>query len=263
VRASYVVALGLVGSLALLLLVGPTLVVLITSFTSSAALRFPPPGLSLGPYRSLIFDSPEIVAAALVSLRVAVTATLFATVLAVAAGLGISRSRAGWARLADTLLMSPLLLPSLALGLGLLLVFSALSVSLSITTLIVGHVVICAPFILRTTLANLAQLDPALEESSRSLGGRPWFTFLNVTLPQIRGGVMAGAFLAFMASYDNVAISLFLADAESEVLPLRMWNIIENMLDVRAAAASGVLIGLTVLLLLVMERIANLSRYVR
>ena len=74
---------------------------------------------------------------------------------------------------------------------------------------------------------------------------------------------MAGAFLAFMACFDNVAISLILADTESEVLPLRMWTIIEHLLDVRAAAASGVLIGLALVPLLSMERITDLSRYVR
>lgn len=262
-RLSYRTALGLFGGIALALLVGPTLVVLITSFTSSAALRFPPPGLSLEPYRALLQDSPEIVDAAWVSLKVAATATLVATILAVAAALALSRSRSPWARAADTLLMSPLLMPGLALGLGLLLVFDAVGWRLSITTLIIGHVVICAPFVLRTTLASLAQFDRTLEECSRSLGGRPWFTFWHVTLPVNRSGIAAGAFLAFMASFDNVAISLFLADARSEVLPLRMWNLIENMLDVRAAAASGLLIALTLLLLLLMERVAGFSRFMR
>lgn len=262
-RATYAVTLGVVAGGAFALLVGPTLVVLITSFTSSPALRFPPPGLSLVPYRSLIFGSPEIVDAAGVSLRVACSATAMATILAVAAAIGITRSEGRWARAAETLLMSPVLVPTLALAFGLLLVFSAAGLSVSTTTLIIGHVVICSPFVLRTTLASLAQFDPALEESSRSLGGRPWFTFANVTLPQIRGGIAVGAFLAFMASFDNVAISLFLADAQSEVLPLRMWNLIENLLDVRAAAASGVLIAATVVLLLIMERAANLSRFLR
>lgn len=262
-RFSYALVLSVLATVALVLLAGPTVIVLVTSFTASAALRFPPPGFSFEPYRALIFDSPEIVAALGVSLKVAALATLFATAFAGAAAIAIARSRAGWARIADTLFMSPLLVPTLALGLGLLLAFNLAGIAVSPTTLVLGHVVICCPFVLRTTLASLAQLDPALEDSSRSLGGRPFFTFLHVTLPLVGGGVIAGAFLAFMASFDNVAISLFLADARSEVLPIRLWNLIENLLDVRAAAASGLLIAVTLTALLIMERVTGISRYVR
>jgi len=76
-------------------------------------------------------------------------------------------------------------------------------------------------------------------------------------------GVGAGAFIAFMASFDNVAISLFLSDARSEVLPIRMWHIIEANLDVRAAAASGVLIAAAVVLMLILERLTGVSRHLR
>jgi putative spermidine/putrescine transport system permease protein len=76
-------------------------------------------------------------------------------------------------------------------------------------------------------------------------------------------GVAAGAFIAFMMSFDNVAISLFLSDARSEVLPIRLWNIIESNLDVRAAAVSGVLIAATTVLVLLMERVVGVSRHVR
>src|ERR1700694_5215250 len=261
-QGSYQVVLGLAGCIALLLLVAPTAIILITSFTCSSALRFPPPGLSLGWYRALLTDSPEIVEAAVVSVRVAVAATGLGTLLAVSGALGIAGSTTRWARILDSALMSPLLLPSLALGLGLLLTFTLLETKVSITTLTLGHTTICFPFILRTTRASLTQLDPSLRDASESLGGSPWFTFLNVTFPLIRGGIAAGAFIAFMASLDNVAISLFLADARSQVLPIRMWNIIENMLDVRAAAASGILILTTIVLMLVMERVAGLSKHI-
>jgi putative spermidine/putrescine transport system permease protein len=262
-RWSYVVVLGALGGTAMVLLAAPTLIVLITSFTSAETLRFPPPGFSLRWYRALAFDSPEIVGAALVSLKVAAAATLAGTVMATAAALAIASSTARWARAADTMLMSPMLLPALALGLGLLLSFNLLGVGLSMATLIIGHTVITFPFVLRTTLASLAQIDGALEECSRSLGAGAWFTFANVTFPLARGGIAAGAFIGFMASFDNVAISLFLADARSEVLPIRLWDLIENLLDVRAAAASGVLIAVTIVLMGVMERVTGLSRYIR
>jgi putative spermidine/putrescine transport system permease protein len=262
-RISFALTFGLVGGAALLLLVSPTVIVLITSLTSGFSLKFPPDGLSLKWYVALFTASPEIVAAAKVSLQVAALATAAAALLATAAALALARSQAALARTLDSLLMSPLLLPSLVLGLAMLIAFDRAGFELSLTTLVIGHIAICFPFILRTAMASLATLDPALLESATSLGARGWFAFRTVTLPLIRNGVGAGAFMAFMASYDNVAISLFLSDARTEVLPIRMWNLIENMLDVRAAAASGILIGATLLLLFVMERAFGLTRYLR
>ncbi len=262
-RWSFGAALGVLGGIAMLLLIAPTVIVLVTSFTNAYSLKFPPPGYSPRWYAALWNDSPEIVAAALLSLKIAAIATAVSTVLAVAAALALSRRREAWARLLDSIFMSPLMLPTLALGLALLMMFNLMNQGLSPTTLVIGHVAICAPYILRTTSASLMQLDPVLLESARSLGARPVFVFRTVTLPLVMPGIAAGAFIAFMASFDNVAISLFLSDARSEVLPIRMWHIIESSLDVRAAAASGVLIAATIVLGLVMERLAGISRHLR
>jgi putative spermidine/putrescine transport system permease protein len=128
---------------------------------------------------------------------------------------------------------------------------------------VAGHIAITAPYVFRTTTASLVQLDGALFECARSLGASPLFMFRTVTLPLIFRGVAAGAFIGFMYSFDNVAVSLFLSDARSEVLPIRMWHLIESSLDVRAAAVSGVLILSTLLLMVVMERVAGISRHLR
>jgi len=262
-RWSFAAVFGLAGGLAVLLLVAPTVIVLITSFTSAYSLKFPPPGYSTRWYLALWNDSPEIIAAAQLSLEVAAIATAVATVLAVAGALALARRTAAWARMLDAIFMSPLMLPTLALGLALLVLFNLLGTGLSRTTLVIGHVAICAPYILRTTSASLLQLDPALLDSARSLGARPWFTFRTVTLPLIAPGIAAGAFIALMASFDNVTVSLFLSDARSELLPIRMWHIIESNLDVRAAATSGVLIGAAVVLMLILERLTGVSRHLR
>ena len=262
-RWSFNGLIGLIGAIATLLLVAPTVIVLITSFTSAFSLKFPPPGYSLRWYRALINDSPEIIAAALTSLQVAATATAISVRLAVAAALVLVRRRALWARLADSIFMSPLMLPTLALGLALLVLFNIAGSGLSPATLVIGHIAITTPYILRTTSASLMQLDPALIESARSLGAGPRYVLITITLPLIAPGIAAGAFIAFMASFDNVAISLLLSDARSEVLPIRLWHIIEASLDVRAAAASGLLIALTIILALIMERVAGISRHLR
>ena len=262
-RWSFNVVVGLLALIAALLLVAPTVVVLITSFTSGFSLRFPPPGYSARWYLALWNDSPEILAAALTSLQVAGIATSISVLLGVAAALALARRTGAWARFLDSLFMSPLMLPTLALGLALLVLFNIAGTGLSLATLVIGHIAITTPYVLRTTIASLSQMDPQLLESARSLGARPLFAFRTITLPMIAPGIAAGAFIAFMSSFDNVAISLFLSDARSEVLPIRLWHIIEANLDVRAAAASGVLIAFTILLGIVMEKLAGISRHLR
>jgi putative spermidine/putrescine transport system permease protein len=128
---------------------------------------------------------------------------------------------------------------------------------------VIGHTIVCVPFVMRTTIATLAQLDPALLESSASLGASRWYTFRWVILPLIGSGILAGAFLAFMSSFDNIPVSLFLRNAGTDMLPIRMWQDLESLLDVRIAAVSGVLVLATLVLMVIMERIAGLSKRLR
>ncbi|MFM8547546.1 MAG: ABC transporter permease [Betaproteobacteria bacterium] len=262
-RQSFRGVLGVLATLSLLLLLAPTVIVLIASFTSAFSLKFPPPGYSTKWYLALWNDSPEILAAFGLSLKVAAIATAVSVVLAVAAALALARRRENWARMAEAMFLSPLMLPTLALGLALLMLFNLAGTGLSFWTLVIGHIAITSPYIVRTTTASLVQLDAGLLDSARSLGASATYTFFTVTLPLILPGVAAGAFIAFMYSFDNVAVSLFLSDARSEVLPIRMWHIIESNLDVRAAAVSGVVITATLGLMLIMERLVGVSRHVR
>src|SRR5207247_9208010 len=117
--------------------------------------------------------------------------------------------------------------------------FSLAGLRLSWLTLAIGHIVVCAPIVVRTAVAALAQLDPALLESSASLGAGRLYTFRRVTLPLLSRGIAAGSFLAFMASFGNVPVSLFLSDARTEALPLHLWQLIGTHLDRRPAAPRG------------------------
>ena len=252
---------GLAG-LCFLLLVLPTLVVIVVSFTSGFSLKFPPPGYSLRWYAALL-DAWQLHFAASNSLKVAIWTTALAVLLGVAASLAIARSEKATARVLDSVFMSPLILPALSFGLAALMFFTLIGLPVSPLTLVIGHMVVCVPYVVRTTVAALAQLDPALLESSASLGASRLYTFRRVTLPLIRPGILAGAFIAFMSSFDNVPVSLFLRDARTDMLPIRMWQDLENKLDVTIAAVSGVMIAFTVVLMLVMERAAGLSRRLR
>ena len=262
---SYGLVIGGLALLAVFIIVAPVIIVLMTSFTEGQSLKFPPKGFSLTWYEQL-FDpskSRQIHRTAGNSLEIACFSTLFGVVLATLAALGLARNRAKFARVADSLFMSPLVLPGITFGLAALVYFSLLGFRPSINLMIAGHMVVTMPFILRTTTASLSQLDPALLDSSQSLGASWLYTLRRVTLPLIAPGIAAGAFLAFMASIDNVPVSLFLSNARTETLPIRMWGMMESTLDVRVAAVSGVLITAAFILMLIMEWTVGLTRRMR
>ena len=253
------VVFGVLTGVAVVFLIAPTIVMLLTSFTATESLRFPPQGYSLRWYRALL-DAEQMQAAAWSSLIVAVWTTVIALVLGTAGALAIARSSARWARIADVLFMSPLILPALAFGFAALVYIHLLGFHPSIPLLIVGHVVVCVPFVLRTTIAALLQVDAGVFDASASRGAGRVMTFRRVTLPLIGRGIGAGAFLAFMASFDNVPVSLFLADERTEMLPIHLWQQIDTNLDVRTAAISGVIVIATIVLMVLAERFAGLSR---
>src|SRR6186997_1366965 len=234
-------------AICVVILISPTLIVIIMSFTNGFSLKFPPPGYSLRWYAALV-DAWQLHFAALNSLKIALWTTALSILLGVAAALGIARSKTLTAKVLDSLFMSPLVLPALAFGLS---------------ALVIGHTIVCVPYVIRTTVAALAQLDPVLLESSASLGASRLYSFRRITLPLIRPGILAGGFIAFMSSFDNVPVSLFLRDARTDMLPIRMWQDLEGKLDVTIAAVSGVLIVTTIALMIVMERVAGLSRRLR
>ena len=259
---TYKLVIGGLAGIAIAILVGPILVVLITSLTTAPSLSFPPPGLSFKWYEAL-FDpvrSRQLHIAAGNTLMVALSATIIVSMLGVAAAVGLAGKRGIWAAALANGFLGPLVLPTLAYGFAALIFFSLLGFRPSLPLLVIGHVVVITPFVLRTTMASLSQVDPALLESSASLGAGRFTTFRMVTLPLVAPGIVAGAFLSFIASVDNVPVSLFLSNARTDMLPIRMWGMMESALDVRVAAASGVLITSVIVLVVVMERLVGLSR---
>jgi putative spermidine/putrescine transport system permease protein len=256
---SFNLVMTLLAVLALALVIAPSLVVVIVSFTSGFSLKFPPPGYSMRWYVEL-WNAWQLQFAARNSLIVAAWATGLSVAFGVAAALAISRSKSLSARLLDSLFMSPLVLPALAFGLAALMFFSLIGMQVSLLTLVIGHTVVCVPYVVRNTVAALTQLEPTLLESSAVLGASRLYTFRRIVLPLIRPGIISGAFIAFMSSFDNVPVSLFLRDAATDMLPIRMWQDLEGKLDVTIAALSSVLIIATIALMAIMERSTGLSK---
>jgi putative spermidine/putrescine transport system permease protein len=246
---------------ALLLLTVPTIIILIASFSAGETLQFPPPGLSLKWYIALR-ELPELWAAAWNSLWVATITTLVCIVLGFAAALVLTERRARLTQALEALFMSPLAMPALSVGLALLVFFNFIGWRVSVTTLVISHIVVGVPYLVRTILVSLSQMDSSFRDASASLGANAWYTFRHVTFPLAKQGVIAGSFITFLTSFDNITVSLFVSDARTQVLPVRMWTLVQNNLDVRAASIAGLLVFVTAILMLLMERFVNLSRFV-
>ena len=159
--------------------------------------------------------------------------------------------------------MSPLILPGLAFGLAALMYFTPARLPAVAGLILAGHLIVVTPFVLRT--ADSPPLPARSGPAGRLRASAPrWFYTLPPRLPAAdRSGIAAGAFLAFMASIDNVPVSLFLSSARTDMLPIRMWGMMESTLDVRIAAVSGVLITAAFLLMLIMEWTVGLTRRMR
>ncbi len=255
--AVWTVALG---GLAYLLL--PTLIVVLASFTASDYIAFPPEGLSLRWFGRLL-AMHEVQAAAWRSVWIALAATAVAVGLGVAAAFPLVRSRFPGREVLNAFLASPLVLPSLVYGLAALMFVTALGLSLSTPVLVLSHVAIIVPYVVRTTAASLALLDPQLEEAARSLGANAWRAFWRVILPNLLPGVLTGGAFAFISSFDNLTVSLFLAGPRQETLPIRLFAMIQFDLDPAAAAISTALIALTLGIVLLAQWAVGLSRVIR
>lgn len=250
------------GTFAAIYLVAPIVIALTMSFTSGQTLKYPPEGFSLRWYEALLdpVRSATEHAAAFNSLKIAGLAVLGSLLFAVPATIGMSRMRKGTVGAIEPLLLSPLVLPSLVYGLAALIVANFIGFQPSLWLTVAGHIVVFGPLMYRAASVVAQGLNPSLVEASTVMGAS-WFTTLRrVTLPLLMPGILAGAFLVFIQSLDNVSVSLFLADAETTVLPLRMFALIEESLDVRVAAMSGILIGLTLIVILVARRVLVLRQ---
>lgn len=250
------------GSLSLIYLVAPIVIAITMSFTAGQTLKYPPEGFSLRWYEALfdpVASGTEHIAA-INSLKIAGLAVLGSLLFAVPATIGMARMRRSAVNSIEPLLLAPLVLPSLVYGLAALIVANFVGFQPSLWLTVTGHVVVFGPLMYRAASVVAQGINPSLAEASTVMGAT-WFTTLRrVTLPLLLPGILAGAFLVFIQSLDNVSVSLFLADARTTVLPLRMFALIEESLDVRVAAMSGVLICLTLIVLLVARRVLAPSR---
>jgi putative spermidine/putrescine transport system permease protein len=243
---------------ALLYLALPLVVIVGASLTTSEFLAFPPQGLTLRWYE-VVINNPTYAHSFAISTLLALAATAVGVLLAVPAALAIARCRFRGKAAFSQILLSPLVLPHLVLGAALLQFGSSIGLMRSFPALLVGHVVIVTPFVLRTVLPLLTKEQIALEEASRDLGAGPAATFFLVTLPQIRPGIVAGAIFAFITSFINVELSIFNTTAALNTIPVQLFNYVQYSVDPSIAAVSATTILAAVIAIVVLDLFIGLD----
>ncbi len=231
--------LGLYSWAVLLFLFFPLAVLIAASFTASDFLAFPPKGFSLKWYARLA-GNEGFLGAAWVSIKLATAATLLSLVLGVPAAMVLARQNFSGKSAIGALFISPLLLPAIVIGVAILQYAHLLGFARSFFALLVGHVVIMVPYIIRTTMASLGGLPMNIEEAAQDLGANRLETFFLITLPQIKPGVIAGALFSFIISWINVEVSIFNATADLVPIPVKLFNYIQYNIDPLVAAISAI-----------------------
>lgn len=210
------------GALIGLFLIGPSVIVAIMSFSSSVGLQFPPPGLSLRWYETF-FSTPQWTDSAKTSFLVGLGSAGLSTVLGTMTAIGLVRSRLPASAAVNAFVISPVLVPHVVTAIGIYFLFVTYRIIGTYTGLILAHAVLSLPFVVLNVASGLQQVDPDLELAAQGLGARPAEAFLRVTLPLIVPGVIAGAIIAFVISWDELIVALFINSPSVRTLPVVMW----------------------------------------
>jgi len=226
---------------------------------------FPPHGYTTGWYARIL---PEFGGALRTSLLVAMAAVAISLVLGVPAAIGLARRRFRGRGALSTLLLAPLTVPGIAIGLGIYVGAVLIEertewpLSGSVPLMVAAHVLIATPWVVRLCLAALANRDPAAEEAAASLGAPPWRVVWRVTLPAMRGGIVAGALFAFIVSFENLEMTLFLTAPGMTTLPISVLQYLQYHIDPLVAAVAVAQVVLVGVALLLLDRLVPISRVV-
>jgi putative spermidine/putrescine transport system permease protein len=226
--------------------------VVLLSFSSASYLTFPPPAFGVRWYREYL-GSRDWLAATWLSLEVGIAVVALSTVLGTAAAVGLARLPATVRVLATGLILSPLIMPVIVVAIGLYYAFARFGLVGTPAGLILAHTCLAVPFVVTSVGASLSRFDRRLEMAALSLGATPFGAFRQVTLPLILPGVLVGGLFAFITSFDELVVALFLSGANAVTLPRRMWEDLRYALDPTIAAVATLTIAVTILPLLLVH----------
>ncbi|HTW29140.1 MAG TPA: ABC transporter permease [Acetobacteraceae bacterium] len=242
------ILLGIYVVLIFAYLVFPVLVIIPLSFSSGKFLTFPPPGFSLRWYANF-FGRGEWTGSAWLSIWVGLSVTVMSVLLGTPAAIALVRGRFPGRRLVLAFILSPVIAPGIIVAIGVYFAYAQFGLVGHPFALVLAHVCLAVPFVVINVSTSLQGVDRRIEQAAQSLGATPWATFRQVTLPLIRPGIFAGAVFAFITSFDELLVALFLSGTTAVTLPRRMWEQIRFDIDPTIAAVSTLLITLTSCLL--------------
>ncbi len=240
-------------------MLAPLAMVVLVSFTAKGYIAMPFDGASLRWYRA-IFEAGDFIEAFWRSLGLGATAATLATLMAVPAGMAIAWHRFAGRDALLGLLLSPLMVPHVVLGIALLRFLTQIGGSGSWWGLTAAHTVIVLPYVLRLVVAAATGFDRSIAQAAQSLGASAWTVFRRIELPLIVPGVAGGWLIAFINSFDELTMSIFVASAGTQTLPVKMYNHIANTIDPLLASISSVMIVLTLVLMIALDRYYGLDR---
>jgi len=252
------VVLGAYAVLVCAFLVLPLVVVVPISFSSSSYLQFPPPGWSLRWYRAYL-DDPVWIAATLRSFQVGVAATVLSTVLGTMLAFSIVRGRYPGKHLVNQIAATPLIVPTIIYSIAVYGLFASFKLIGDWRGIVLGHTVHALPFVVIIVAAALRTFDASLEQAAMGLGASRLRAIWRVTLPQIRPALISAMFLAFISSFDELVIAMFLGGSNM-TLPKKMFDNILNEIDPVIAAVSVLQIALVSLILVLSARLGAGAR---
>lgn len=251
-------ALRLFVALVFVFLLAPLVVVVLVSFNPTSGFRIPVTEFSLRWYEKFFDLKSFRDGLFLISLPIALASGALATAMGSLAAIALVRGGLLARNAVESLFMLPLLIPSILLGAALYLVCARLGVAGAFWTIVVGHTLLGVPYVIRVVGAGLASVDPRLEEAAISLGCTPVQAFLRVVLPILRSSILSGAIFAFIVSFSDINLALFVAGPTTTTLPIHVFSQIFWEGDPTIAAASAVQIAIVGLLILAMQRLFNI-----
>jgi putative spermidine/putrescine transport system permease protein len=256
----YSIGLVLFAGLVLAFILVPVAFICLYAFNDVGYLRLPPQALTLKWFVNF-FDNPRFRQALESSLLISAVVAPACLLIALPASVALVRYRFAGRDMLNGLMMSPLIVPGVVIGISFLSLSSRLGAGLGLWPVIVALTCFAFPFAVRALVANLHGLDPRLEEAARNLGSRRWQAFLWVTLPQLRPGLLAGAIFVFVEAIDNFSIAVFLTNSRTTTLPVESYSYIRDFDDPTVAAVAVLLMALSVALVMVLDRLVGLDRF--
>jgi len=227
----------IVGVVIAIMLVVPTIVICATAFTSGSSVTFPPDGFSLRWIEEVLGDRRWMRAFGN-SFAVGLLAAVFAMLAGTALALGAARARGAMASVFTAVSVLPMILPLVVGAIGFYLVYARLGLTGNVLGLALAHGVLGLPYVFVNVLALLRTLDPRIEEAARVHGAGQFVTLLTVTLPMIAPATIVGGLLAFISSWDEVVVAVFLSDARFQTLPVLMYGQIRSGVEPSVSAVA-------------------------